>query len=646
MRPSKIIRIELHAYGPRAWLLGHRLHEWELGLATLVTVLAGRVLGRWGLSDAVAVATALGLWMLIKDWRDISPRTRDTSTWRLGIHKPALALRTARRADWLPLALGGATAAVGIVNVASALTRNSSWRTRVLEGVQLGNFVPFFHTLALPAGALLVVLAIYVARRRHRAWSIAVGLLVALGVFNVLKGLDFEEALVDWALAALLWWGRDAFYVRHEPASLRSALWRIPAIALGSLAVCTVAVWAAATEGTGTGKVWHATLDLLLLQPAAIGYREDFHWVAIAVALVGVAMALAVAYMIFRPIAAPRGLPDRALRRSAADLVRSYGTDSLAAFKLRRDLHYLFSEDDRAFVAYRVEAGVMLLAGDPIGAAGALPDLLREVVAFAEKRGLKTAVIGASETLLPAYEQAGLRAFYIGDEAVVETAAFSLDGRAIRKVRQAVNRVERAGYSAELRQVDELDRGAVAELEAVSRAWRQGEPERGFSMAIDSLVGEHLGGSVVVCARDGAGRARGFLHFVPVYGRPAMSLSFMRREHDTPNGLTEFLVVKSIELLRDQADELSLNFAAFARVMHSPEGLVDRLLASAARLLDPFFQIESLYRFNAKFSPRWEPRYLLYEGAAGLPRAGLAAMWAEGQLPKPPRLRPATRLAA
>jgi lysyl-tRNA synthetase class 2 len=646
LRLGRIIHVELHAYGPRAWLLGHRLHEWELGVATVVTVLAGRMLGWWGISDALSIALAVGLWMLIKDWRDIFPRTRDTSTWRLGIHRPALALRTARRGDRLPLALAVATAALGIVNVASALTRNASWRTRVLEGVQLGNYVPFFHTLALPAGALLVVLAFYIARRRHRAWSIAVGLLVALGVVNMLKGLDFEEAIVGWALAALLWWGRDAFYVRHEPASLRSALWRIPAIALGTLTVSTLAVWAAATEGTGTGRVWQATLDLLSLQPAAITYREDFHWVPIAVALASVATALAFAYTVFRPIAAPRGLPDRVLRRSAANLVRSHGTDSLAAFKLRRDLHYLFSLDGQAFVAYRVEAGVMLLAGDPIGAAGALPGLLREVVAFAEKRGLKLAVIGASETLLPAYEQAGLRSFYIGDEAVVETASFSLEGRAIRKVRQAVNRAERAGFTAELRRVDELDPAGVEELEAVSRAWRQGEPERGFSMALDSVAGEHLADSVVVCARDGQGRTRGFLHFVPVHGRRAMSLSFMRREHDTPNGLTEFLVVKSIELLRDRADELSLNFAAFARVMHSPEGLVDRLLASAARLLDPFFQIESLYRFNAKFSPRWEPRYLLYEGAAGLPRAGLAAMWAEGQLPKPRVYRPATRLAA
>jgi lysyl-tRNA synthetase class 2 len=206
--------------------------------------------------------------------------------------------------------------------------------------------------------------------------------------------------------------------------------------------------------------------------------------------------------------------------------------------------------------------------------------------------------------------------------------------------------VERAGYSADLQRVDELDDAAIAELEAVSAAWRAGQPERGFSMAIDSLAGEHLADSVVVIARDGDGRTRGFLHFVPVYGRTAMSLSFMRREPDTPNGLTEFLVVKSIELLRDRARELSLNFAAFARVIHDPQGLVDRLIGRAARVLDPFFQIESLYRFNAKFSPRWEPRYLLCEGATGLPRAGLAAMWAEGQLPKPRVRRNRERVAA
>ena len=149
-------------------------------------------------------------------------------------------------------------------------------------------------------------------------------------------------------------------------------------------------------------------------------------------------------------------------------------------------------------------------------------------------------------------------------------------------------------------------------------------------MAMDSLDAAHQPDSVVVVARDGDNHVRGFLHFVPSHGRPAMSLSFMRRDYDTPNGLTEYLVVKAIELMRERGiEELSLNFAAFARLIRA-QGAAARALA----FLDRFFQVERLYRFNAKFDPRWEPRYLVFEGALGLPRVGLAAMLVEGQLPR------------
>jgi lysyl-tRNA synthetase class 2 len=277
----------------------------------------------------------------------------------------------------------------------------------------------------------------------------------------------------------------------------------------------------------------------------------------------------------------------------------------------------------------------MLVAGDPVGPPDALPGLMREACARAELHGLRLGAVGASASLLPLYEQAGLRSLYIGDEAIVETRSFSLEGRAIRKVRQSVSRLEAAGYSSEVHDFATLDDETLRELERVSTLWHEGRPERGFTMAMDSLRGAHQAGSVVIAARGPDGRIRGFLHFVPSYGRSAMSLSFMRREHSTPNGLMEFLVVRAIELLGERGiEELSLNFAAFGRWLGRPRGHVEELLGRIVTLGNRFFQIESLYRFNAKFAPRWEPRYLVYEGTLGLPRVGLAALRIEGQLPK------------
>ena len=114
----------------------------------------------------------------------------------------------------------------------------------------------------------------------------------------------------------------------------------------------------------------------------------------------------------------------------------------------------------------------------------------------------------------------------------------------------------------------------------------------------------------------------------------------MRRDRDTPNGLTEFLVVESARLLGEAGfDEFSLNFATFGRWLRAPENALERALARFLRVADRWFQIERLHRFNARFAPRWEPRYLLFSHPLQLPRVGLATLLAEGWLPAPPSQR-------
>jgi lysyl-tRNA synthetase class 2 len=630
-----MIRVERHAHGPRLYLAGVRVHEWQLGVALFAFVLAGWVFELWPFAAWTLLAAVGAAYMVAKDWRDLFPSKRDTGVWRLGLHRPPAPLRAARYTDGLP-ALAGLTAfVIGIVNLVSALTPNVLWRYRALAVVIGTRVVPLFHTLAVPASLALIVAAFYVMRRRRRAWAAAITLLVALGVVNLAKGLDVEEALLSWAGAWLLWWGRDAFPVKHEPLRWRSPLAMLSAFALTLTALAAAAVWIASGRTAEPTAVLRETLDLLGWTHGSLTYTDELTWLPFAVIALTIASTLAAAHLFFRPRSAFREVPDEPARAAAFSLVRSYGSDTLAFFKLRRDTNHLFSPDQNAFLSYRIENNVLLISGDPVGRTESTRELIREAIVFAETHGLQVAALGVGEAQLPLWREAGLHPLYIGDEAIVETASFSLEGRAIRKIRQSVSRLEKQGYTVELRAQAELDERTTNELEAVSAAWRGGTDERGFSMAMDSLRGEHQADSLVVVARDDLGAARGFLHFVPAYGRAAMSLSFMRRDPGTPNGLTEFLVVRSIELLRERGiAELSLNFAAFGRLFDRPQTILDRVLARVIAFGNPFFQIESLYRFNAKFSPRWEPRYLVYEGRLGLPRAGLAALRAEGQLPR------------
>jgi len=565
--------------------------------------------------------------------------TSDGGPWRAGSRRTPF--RARGRAHWLAPLAGLCTIGLGLVNVGSALTPGLHSRMQLLLELVPREVPVAAHALALSAGVALTILGVYLMRRRRRAWALALGVLAAAGALNLLKGLDVEEALACWSLAALLLVGRGAFTVVHEDRGWRVPLLRSAAVLGGVLAASLATLLAVShwgVPGPTPARMLAELGDALTLSPGPVRYREGFEWVPGALVVLWTGGLLIVAWQLFRPLAAPRGLPPGEPRPLACELVASHGVDTLSFFKLRTDKHHFFDRSRRAFVGYRIEAGVLLVSGDPVGPAEAVPGLLRDLCGFAEARGLAIGVVGASEQFAELATGAGLSSFYIGDEAIVELAGFSLEGRAIRKLRQAVTRVRKAGYTVGLQPMGELSERQLRELERVSERWRGDEPERGFSMAIDSLRGDHLDESLVVVARDAGGDVRGFLHFAPCYGRPTVSLGLMRRDRDTVNGLTEYLVVSAIEMLRERGiEEMSLNFAAFARWLREPSGLLERALGRAAGLADRHFQIESLYRFNAKFSPRWQPRYLLYERRRPLrfARTGLAAMFAEGQLPSP-----------
>ena len=390
---------------------------------------------------------------------------------------------------WPPRLAAAGAVLLGLINIASALTPNIRWRGHLLLGFEPVQTMRFFHALALPAGIALLLVAPYLVKRRRRAVHAAIGLLVALALVNLLKGLDFEESLLCAAAAGALFVSRRAFPVDHEPITLRSAVWRVPLLGLVGVGAVSVASWASAGRPP-VHTVMGETVALLRYHQGPLRFEHhtmllhhlQFSWIPLSIHLVEITTLLAIAYVIFRPLAAPRSLPAPAVRRLAVDVVRAHGGDSLSFFNLRTDKQYFFNEDRTAFVGYRVEAGVLLLSGDPVGPASAAGPLLAEVRSFARVRGLKLAAIGASERMLPTYRKLGLRTLYLGDEAIIETGSFSLEGRAIRKVRQSVTRLRKAGFVAELQTLATLDQ---ATLSRDRRRPRARSPRRSRTRLLD-----------------------------------------------------------------------------------------------------------------------------------------------------------------
>ncbi|MFI5976809.1 phosphatidylglycerol lysyltransferase domain-containing protein [Streptomyces sp. NPDC051452] len=513
-------------------------------------------------------------------------------------------------------------------------------------------FTPYLATAGLGSAALALFLAVVMRRRKRAAWVfnlLLAGPLCCLYVVALTRD-PFRGHVFNWLSAALtglfvvlLLLGRREFDAIGDRSNPRLAL----AVGAGGTllggALGTLLVHA---TNRLPGAALKDELAYTLLRGISVGPLADHvptvlapRWADVIVNILTAVVFLLVLYACFR---SPRGeclLSAADEDRLRALLARHGDRDSLGYFALRRDKSVIFSPSGKAAIAYRVVGGVSLASGDPIGDPEAWPGAIDAWLTEARRHAWAPAVMGASEEAGTIYARHGLDALELGDEAIVDLAEFTLEGRAMRGVRQAHNRVRRAGYTVRVRRHEEIGDEEMALLVDRADHWRDGATERGFSMALGRLGDPSDGRCMMLECRDADDEPRALLSFVP-WGEHGLSLDLMRRDRDCENGLMEYMVVE----LLSRAEELgirrvSLNFAMFRSVFERGSrlgaGPVLRLWCSTLTFFSRWWQIESLYRANAKYRPLWEPRFLLFAKSSDIPRIGLASARAEGFLTPP-----------
>lgn len=495
------------------------------------------------------------------------------------------------------------------------------------------------HVASVAIGAALLYLAGQLRRRRRLAWYAAIVLFGVSFVVNVLRIHHPVAAVYSVGMVGLLLSSRTKFRAPGDPPTLLEFVRFVPTYLLGVLVYGNLfLILGRSTVEPGISFADNMeTIALGLVGIDGPYHYENrfFEWAfPVSLLVLGVGGLFGALVLLFRPIVA-RSVVSRSTLDAAVRIVRDHSTDTLDYFALRDDKLLFISSDGRALIAYTYVARYALVSGDPIGDAGSIPLVVDEFLQMCRERAWGVSFLAVRESDRTIYTDRGLHTVYLGDEAVVDVRGFQLSGKRWKSIRQSSGRVERT-FSFVWMAETEASPSLIAELNDISRRWRGKAPERGFTMTLAQDV-EGTNPDFRLCIAMGEdGRPGGFLRIVPVYGDHAgFTLDIMRRDPDTPNGMTEFLLTRTMMKLDELGYErFSMNFAAWGRFFEDDVdySVTQRAVKLLLDAMSPFYQIRSLKEFNQRFHPVWVPRCIAYEGFRTLPRVALLYSAAEGFL--------------
>ena len=540
----------------------------------------------------------------------------------------------------VPLILSRLTALVGLFNLFANTLRPFRTPAQRIDSYFFVYVNSTAFATAVLTGFILLTLARGLKHKKRRAWNLA---LAILGLNLITEFFRYRQHPVQIVLATilitLLVIFRKEFYAKSDPTTK----WR-PILGF-LLALITILIMGVllfyfrhsnSIMGRPTIQDILTTVILGLVGvagPLELTSERAADAVSFTLGTYGIFLFLFPLWLYLRRVKGPEKLNTEDLAEIQEILTTDQYSDSLSYFATRFDKSIIWSKNRKAGIAYRVENGVMLASGDPFGEFSLWPEAMDAFLDLASEYAWTPAVMGCTDRAGEVWvEKTGMTAIDLGDEAIIKIETFTTEGRPMKNVREMVNKVVRKGYETQTFLASELTPDLRAQLIIKAAEWRYGAPERGFSMALDRFLDTQDEKTVITIARCD-GELMGFLHFVP-WGRNKLSLDRMQRDRNCESGVNELLIVAAVTYAtQNSITDISLNFAAFRSIFERAEkisaGPMLRATRNLLRLLSGWVQVESLYRFNAKFQPEWRARYLLYPHISDLAAVAIAGLRAE-----------------
>ncbi len=505
-----------------------------------------------------------------------------------------------------PLISGGLVFLSGLILLLSVATPTAVDRLGVLQNVMPLPLVEISHLSASLIAVTLMLLAWGLSRRLSAAYALAVPLLAAGAAAAILKGFDFEEALILLGVLALLISHRSVFYRKsrllEEPLSPAWSLTIAAAILLAAFVGLIAYRHIPYEDG-----LWY-NFDLS---------SDASRFLRAGLAICAASFAALVWFMMRRP----QYQTQIALPVTQILQVIERGERCDANLALLGDKQFLNCPEGDAFLMYGVQGGSWIVMGDPVGNVARFEDLLWAFKERVDQHAGRPVFYQVSARLMPLMVDLGMQLFKLGEEAHVSLEAFTLEGPTGRDHRQVVRRVEKTGASFEIVAAALLPT-IMDELQNVSDAWinDKNAREKGFSLGrFDAGYLQHFDTAIV--RLDGRIVAFANIWQAPTAGE--MSIDLMRFHSDAPKGAMDYLFVQLMLWAKSQGYAwFNLGMAPLSGLDHHPLApLWTKIGGFVFTHGEDFYNFEGLRYFKEKYAPDWQPIYLACPGSFSLPRA-------------------------
>jgi phosphatidylglycerol lysyltransferase len=526
------------------------------------------------------------------------------------------------------------TGLVGVVNLVSAVTPNLHERSHWLK-----QFLPFDirasgHIFAALTGFVLLTLAANLLRRKRLAWLLTITLLIISIVSHLIKGLDFEESLLSGVLLMQLLLMRDVFTAKSDPPSIAQGVRVLIAALLFTLAYGTIGFYlldGKFSENFNWGEAIAQTFAMFFTEDnAGLRPKSQFgDFFANSIYIIAASTIAYALFMLLRPVF-QRNSATLKERQQARDIVEKYGRSSLAAFTLLSDKSYFFSPSSRSVIAYVPRGRGAIALGDPMGPIEDREEVIVSFQQFCQRNDWYPAFYQILPDDIDLYKSRGFQVLKIGEEAIVDLKAFTLQGKAGKNLRTAVNRMTKLGYEVKFYQPP-ISNDLLRQLKSVSDEWLQlvQGSEKKFSLGWFDEA--YLRECEIVTVQSSHGEIIAFANILSEYQLNEVTNDMMRHRKSIENGTMDFLFISMFQHYKERGyDGFNIGLSALAGVGENQKSQrLEKVLRYLYKHLERFYNFQGLHAYKDKFHPRWESRYLVYPNLTALPDVVVALVRAD-----------------